>query len=131
MIETDYEKEYNDCKAKMDIEQSACKQLDMLRECVVRLNQAKKTYWQRPCLSNWPCFFTQHRSEIEKLKETLSPMEKRLIRECEKQSWVDMYKETVGQESTANSANHNTLISNHGNGPVVYRPNLNFPKPTV
>lgn len=128
MPETDYQKEYEDCKVKIDVEQSACKQLDQLRECMVRIDQIKNTYWQRPCLRDWPCLFTQHRSDIDKLKETWVPLERRLTRECEKQSNIDIIRETVGQQSTASSANHNTNINNHGNGTIVNQPSIKIPK---
>lgn len=61
---------------------SACDKLLEFRTLLVALDQIKNTYWRRPCWRDWPCPFGQHRSEINKLKERLAPLEKKLQMDC-------------------------------------------------
>lgn len=121
-------------KVRLEIEEKGkgrtqCEQLDILREAYVHLDQVRNTYWHRPCLRDWPCLFTAHHYEIDKLKEQLAPYLKRLERGCEVETTVQTYKETIGTIQPS-SENKNTNINNHG-GQVLHRPTITLPKPHV
>lgn len=136
-MKTEYEQkveDFNDFKNTYQPDgkpQSACAQLDKFRETIVALNQTKRTYWPRPCLSDWPCLFFQHRSEIEKIKERLSEPEKRLMRECESEMVIrngkglsDAIQNTQSQHQRQNVAN------NIGPGNITYTETVvNNPSP--
>lgn len=60
----------------------ACDKLLELKTLGVSLEQHKNSYWRRWCLQDWPCPWTQHRSNIDKLKQRLQPVTQSLEREC-------------------------------------------------
>ncbi len=124
-----FSNDYKKVRAEVDERgkgKTQCEQLDVLREAFVHLDQVRNTYWHRPCLRDWPCLFTAHHYEIDKLKEQLSPYLRRLERGCEVETTVQTYRETIGTLSE----NKNTNINNNG-GQVLHNPTITLPKPHV
>jgi len=94
-------------------ETSACEKLDYLRSNKVALDQKKATYFRRPCIRDWPCFyFTQHRSEIDKIKERLVPIEQRLSRECSVEIYSRETDAAARSLSTTSTSSQNSSADN-------------------
>lgn len=117
-----YTKVYRDYESRMKSKDlSPCDKLDDLRTTLVTLGQVRGTYWMDSCLRDWPCVFTTHRANIDKITEQLAPIIRRSERECELQMQRDLIDKAnttpVGHTTSSASANSKNI---NGNGPITY-----------
>lgn len=83
-IKTDYNLAYEKFETILNNpEISSCKKLDELRLLQFDLRQMWDTYWTRPCIKNWPCFFDQHKSKIQDMHGRLDIIKLSLMSQCE------------------------------------------------
>lgn len=100
---------------------TACDRLKEFRMLAVFLKQEKNTYWRRPCWADWPCAFTQHRAEIDKLTERLHPLGQELERECLIETNVKLaakateeaMRRAFGDQSTTTETKANASAQSH------------------
>lgn len=93
---TEYETVVENFDSRMkDQKRSPCEQLDDMRRTMVTLQQIKNKTWRSWCLRDWPCLFTQHRDNIDRMREQLSPVQRRLERECELHMQKHLIQEAV------------------------------------
>ena len=77
---------------------SACRKLTELKILQIYLEKRKGFYFSRPCIRDWPCPFTQHRSEIEKLQERLYTVSQRLENQCDMETLEKIKKEAASHK---------------------------------
>ena len=94
---------------------TACQQLEQYRITMAALTQMRSTYWSRPCLRDWPCVATQHRSEIDKLQEQLGPLEHDLRRRCYNETVSEQAKGVARAQSTVSIDNKNIAAGRDNN----------------
>jgi len=63
--------------------EEACEIWKDFKNLVLKLKQEHRKYIPMPCLSDWPCIFTQHRTEIRNRLEEAKSMKSIFEKDCD------------------------------------------------